>query len=110
MVKTSVKFERNLNKTVGGVVYTRYPLSTFIVEMPENDSVKIATINSVKNYLRIKSKPLAHLQSMIKTYEKFHKNQNKTLRGVAHTTYPCPFTFTVKIPDIITNIKYKVKL
>ena len=27
MVKTSVKFKKNRNKTVGGVAHTRYPLS-----------------------------------------------------------------------------------
>ena len=32
---THVKFQNNQHKTIGGVVHTRYPLSTLIVIMPD---------------------------------------------------------------------------
>ena len=38
MAKTSVKFQRNRHKTVGGVAHTRYPLSIhFDSKTPKND-------------------------------------------------------------------------
>ena len=88
MVKTSVKFQKNLNITVGGVACTRYPLSIHFhcQNVRKNDQVQIANKVSKIN-LRIISKSHAHLQSMVKTYVKFQNYRNKTIGGVAYTRY-----------------------
>ena len=76
MVRTSVQFEKNQNKTEGGVCTqgTQYTF-TFIVKMPEkrlsSNCEKVSKIN-----LRIISKAHAYLQSIIKTSVKFQKNLN----------------------------------
>ena len=88
MTKTSVKFQKNMYKTVGGVASTRYPLSIHIVI---DNARKIAKSNlrkSDKNNLMIISKPHAYLLTMTKTPVKFQKNLYKTLGGVAPTRYP----------------------
>ena len=63
------------NKTVGEVWECTF---TFVVKMPEKQ-LSSNCEKSVKINLRIISKPHAHLQSMIKTFVKFHKNQKKTI-------------------------------
>ena len=94
MVKTSVKFQKNRNITVGGVPCTRYPLSIHFhcvnVEIMSKFKLrkKVLKIN-----LRIISKSHAHLQSMIKTSVKFQKNLNITVGGVACTKYPLSIHF-----------------
>ena len=50
-----------------------------------------------KNKVRIVSKPLAYLNSMVNTYVNFQKNLKKTVGRVVHTMY-CPLTFIVKLP------------
>ena len=42
----------------------------------------------IQNNGRITPKPDAHLQTMTKTPAKFQKDQLKTVRGVASTSYP----------------------
>ena len=88
MVKSSVKFQKNRNKTVGGVAHTRYPLS---IQFHCQNAKKMTKFNLrkkvIKFNLRIIAKPHAHLQSMIKISVKFQKNWNKT-GGVAHRRYP----------------------
>ena len=81
MVTTSVKFQGNRNKTVGGVAHTRYPLPIhFHCENARKMAKKVTQIS-----LRIISKPHAYLQSMVTTSVKFQENRNKTVGGVAHT-------------------------
>ena len=93
MVKTSVKFQKNQNKTVGGVVHTRHPLSIHFHCQNTRQTTKFKLQKSVKINLRIISKPHAHLQSMVKTSGKFQNNRNKTVGGVAHTRYLLPIHF-----------------
>ena len=86
MVKTSVKFQENRNKTVGGVAHTRYPLP---IHFHCENARKMAKFKLKKKVtkisLRIISKPHAYLQSMVTTSVKFQENRNKTVGGVAHT-------------------------
>ena len=84
MVKTSVKFQKNQNKTVEGVAHTKYILH--LSKYLKNDYVQVSK-KVTKINLRIISKPHAYLQTMVKTSVKFQKNQNKTVVGVAHTKY-----------------------
>ena len=85
MVKEYVKFQKNRNKTAGGVAHTRYLLS---IQFHYQNARKMSNCEkSVKINLRNISKPHAHLQSMMKTSVKFQKNLNKTVGGVAHTRY-----------------------
>ena len=82
MYKSLVKFQRNRQKTAGGVGHTRYPLSIHF----DSKNVQIAE-KVTKNNLRIISKLHAYLQTMTKTSVKFRKNRHKTVGGVAHTRY-----------------------
>ena len=110
MMKTSVKFQNNRNKTVGGVAHTRYPLSIHFhyQNARKNDKVQIAKIVSNIN-LRIISKPYAHLQSMMKTSVKFQKNWNKTVGGVVHTRYPLSIHFHYQNARKMTKFKLQKK-
>ena len=94
MIKTSVKFQKNLNITVGGVACTRYPLSIHFhcQNARKNDYVQIAK-KVLKINLRIISKSHSYLQSMVKTSVKFQKNLNITVGGVACTRYPLSIHF-----------------
>ena len=96
MMKTSIKFQNNRNKIIGEKEELRIQCTlcqfTITIKMPEKrlsfNCEKVSKIN-----LRIISKPLAHLQSMMKTSVKFQKNRNKTVGGVAHTMYPLSIHF-----------------
>ena len=116
MVKTSVKFQMNRNKTVGGVVHTRYPQSNHFQYLNARKMTKFKLRKKCQINLRIISKPHAHLQSMMKTSVRFQMNRNKTVGAVAHTRYPlyihfqyqnarkiqgthCLFTFNIKTPE-----------
>ena len=94
MVKISLKFQRNLNKTVGGVAHTRYPLSIQLHCQNARKTTKFKLQKNVsKIILRIISKQHAHLQSMVKISVKFQRNRNKTVGGVAHTKYRLSIQF-----------------
>ena len=49
MMKTSVKFQNNRNKTVGGVAHTRYPLSIHFHYQNARKMTKFILQKSVKN-------------------------------------------------------------
>ena len=86
MVTTSVKFQENRNKTVGGVAHTRYPLPIHFHCENARKMAKFKLLKKVtKINLRIISKPHAYLQSMVITSVKFQENRNETVGGVAHT-------------------------
>ena len=80
MVKTSVKFQKNMNINVGGVACTRYPLSIHFhcQNVEKMTKFKLQRKESKIN-LRIISKSHAHFQSMVKKYVKFQKNINLTV-------------------------------
>ena len=88
IMKTSVKFQKNRIKTVGGVAHTKYPLSK---KGSSNCKKKVLKIK-----LRIISKLHAHLQTMVKTYVHFQKNRIKTVGGVVHTRYTLSIHFHCK--------------
>ena len=94
MVKTSVKFQKNMNITVGGVACTRYPLSIHFhcQNIRKMTKFKLQRKESKIN-LRIKSKSHAHFHSMVKTSLKFQKNRNKTVGEVACTKYSLSIHF-----------------
>ena len=88
MIKTSIKLQKNQNKTVGGLACSRFPPSIHFHCQNVQKMTKLKLQKKVsKINLRIISKSHAHLQSMVKTYEKFQKNRNKTVGGVACTWY-----------------------
>ena len=94
MVKTSVKFQKNPNITVGEVVCTRDPLSIHFhcVNAEKVSKLKLRKkVSKIK--LRIISKPHANLQSMVKTSVKYQKNLIITVGGVACTRYPLSIHF-----------------
>ena len=110
MMKTSVKFQNNRNKTVGGVAHTRYPLSIHFHYQNARKMTKFKLQKKVsKINLRIISKPHAHLQSMMKTSVKFQKNWNKTVGGVAHTRYPLSIHFHYQNARKMTKFKLRKK-
>ena len=70
--KTTVKFQKNQNKTVGGVAHTRYPLSIHFHCQNDRKMTKFKLRTKViKINLSIISKPHAYLQSLVRTYVKF---------------------------------------
>ena len=83
MTKTSVKFQKNRHKTVGGVAHTRYPVS---INFDSKNARKMPKLNCRKSDLQI----------MTKTSVKFQKNRHKTVGGVAHTRYPVSINFDSK--------------
>ena len=110
MMKTSVKFQNNRNKTVGGVAHTRYPLSIHFHYQNARKMTKIKLQKKVsKINLRIISKPHAHLQSMMKTSVKFQKNWNKAVGEVAHTRYPLSIHFHYQNARKMTKFKLRKK-
>ena len=90
MVKTSEKFQKNWNKTVG-VAHIRYPLSIHFhcQNARKMTKFKLQNQSRSKNNLKIIYKPHAHLQSMVKTSVTFQKNRNKTvvLKSCAHKVH-----------------------
>ena len=62
---------------MGGVALTKHTL--IACEMPQN-----YLVYKIKKNLddKLMSKPHAHLQSMNKTFAKFHKDRNKIVGGV----------------------------
>ena len=110
MIKTSVKLQKNLNITVGGVACTRYPLSIHFhcQNVRKNDYVQIAK-TVLKINLRIISKSNAYLQSMVKTSVKFQKNLNITVGGVACTRYPLFIHFHCQ-SEKMTKLKVQKKV
>ena len=99
--KTPVKIQKDRHKTVGGVAHTRYPLS---IHFDSTDKVQNAD-KVTEIILRIRSKPLAYLQTMTKIPVKFQKNPHKTVGGVAHTRYP----LSIPVYSIRTwKIKFKM--
>ena len=90
MFKISVKFQKNRNKTVGGIA----PLSIHFHCQNARKMTKFQLQKKViKIDLTIISEPHAYLQSMIKTFVKFQKNRNETVGEVAHTKYPLSIDF-----------------
>ena len=82
MAKTSVKFQNDWPKTVGGVALTRYPLTTRVLgkkRLTKRKKLK-------KKNLRLMSKQYAHLLAMAKTSVKFQNDWPKTAVGVALTS------------------------
>ena len=65
-----------------GVAHTKYPLSIHIHCQNAWKRTKLNLRKSVKINLRIISKPYAHIQGMVKTSVKFHKNRNNTVAEV----------------------------
>ena len=65
--KTFAKFQKDLNKIVGEVALTKYPLNTSMTKF---------TSCKKKNLM---SKPHAHLQLMYKTSAKFQKDLTQTV-------------------------------
>ena len=99
MTKTSVKFQRNRHKTVGGVTHTRCPLSIhFVSKIPEK-WLSSTCAKSKKNNLKVISKPHAYLQTMTKASAKFQMNQLKAVGGDAHTRYILSIHFDSKMPE-----------
>ena len=65
-------------------MFTRYPESYALVD-DERKKTKFKLRKSYKNYLRIKAKCHAHLQTVTKAPVKFDKNPNKIVGKVAFT-------------------------
>ena len=69
IIKTSVKFQKNQNKIVGGVAHTRYPLSIHFLCQNDRKMTKFKLQTKViKINLSIISKPHAYLQSLVNTF------------------------------------------
>ena len=64
----------------------------------------------IKIKLRIICKSYAYLQSIIKTFVKFQKNQNKIVGGVAHTRYPLSIHFHCQNDRKMTKFKLQTKV
>ena len=64
----------------------------------------------IKIKLRIICKYYAYLQSIIKTFVKFQKNQNKIVGGVAHTRYPVSIHFHCQNDRKMTKFKLRTKV
>ena len=84
MAKTSVKFQNDWPKTVGGVALTRHPLTIRVLGKKTTKLTKRKKLK-IKN-LRIMSKQYAHLHAMAKTSVKFQNDWPKTVGGVALTS------------------------
>ena len=80
ILKTTVKFQKDSPKTVGGVADTRYILHIHICSIRAAKKV-------IKNNFRILKKQYAYLQTILKTSVKFQKDSPKTVGGVADTRY-----------------------
>ena len=65
--KTSVKFQNDWPKTVGGVALTRHPLTIRVLGINKAKKVE-------KKNLRIMNKQYAHLHTMAKTSVKFQSD------------------------------------
>ena len=61
MTKTSVKFQKNRHKTVGGVAHTRYPLPIHFDSKNVKKRLSSTCGKSDKKNLRTISKPHAYL-------------------------------------------------
>ena len=83
MAKTSVKFQNDWPKTVGGVALTRHLLT--IRGLGKNWVNKAEKVK--KKNLRIMSKQYAYLYTMAKTSVKFQNDWPKTVGGVALTRH-----------------------
>ena len=71
MGKTSVKFQNDWPKTVGGVALTRHPLT---IRVLGKNWLSLQSGKSWKKSLRIMSKQYAHLHTMAKTSVKFQND------------------------------------
>ena len=110
IIKTTVKFQKNQNETVGEVAHTRYPLSIHFHCLNDRKMTKFKLRAKVKkNNLSIISKPHAYLQSLVKTSAKFQKNQNETVGAVAHTRYPLSIRFHCQNARKMTKFKLQKK-
>ena len=87
ILKTPVKFQKDLPKTVGGVADTRYILHIHICSIRARKMSKLKMGKSDKNNFRILKKQYAYLQTILKTPVKFQKDLPKTVGGVADTRY-----------------------
>ena len=113
MVKTSVKFQKNRNKTVGGVALIRYPLSIHFYYQNAQQMTKFKLRKkSEKINLRSISKPHAHLQSMVKTSVKFQKYPKKLEEELRTQDTHCLFTYIIKYPKkkLSSNCEKRVKI
>ena len=68
MAETSVKFQNDWPKTVGGVALTRHPLTIRVLGKKLTKLTKRKKLKKKKN-LRIMSKQYAYLHAMAKTSE-----------------------------------------
>ena len=84
ILKTTVKFQKDSPKTVGGVADTRYILHIHICSIRAR---KMSKLKCKKNNFRILRKQYAYLQTILKTTVKFQKDSPKTVGGVADTRY-----------------------
>ena len=83
MAKTSVKFQYDWPKTVGGVALTRHPLT---IRVLGKKTTKLTKRKKLEKNHRIMSKQYAHLHAMAKTSVKFQNDWQKTVGGVALTS------------------------
>ena len=82
MVKTSVEFQKNRNKSSRSCAHKEPTVHCFLlpkIKCPKMTKFKVRKKRVSKINLRIISKPYAHLT--VKTYVKFLKNRNKTVVG-----------------------------
>ena len=88
ILKTTVKFQKDSPKTVGGVADTRYILHIHICSIRAQKISKLKNAKKViKNNFRILKKQYAYLQTILKLSVKFQKDSPKTVGGVADTRY-----------------------
>ena len=85
MAKTSVKFQNDWPKTVGGLALTRHPLT---IRVLGKKTTKLTKQKKLKKNLRTMSKQYAHLHTMAKTSVKFQNDWPKTVGGLALTRHP----------------------
>ena len=90
MAKTSVKFQNDWQKTVGGVALTSRLLTNGRVTARLYCTCVLTQVRQKvkKKNLRIMSKQYAHLHTMAKTSVKFQNDWPKTVGGVALTRHP----------------------
>ena len=82
MVKTSVKFYKNLNITVGEVACTNYSLSfTFIIKMSEKKSVK----KLLEDYIKTTCTSSKHGQDICKVSKESEYNCRRSCLHKVHT-------------------------
>ena len=102
MAKTSVKFQNDWPKTVGGVALTRHPLT---IRVLGKNSLKLTKQKKLKKKnLRIMSKQYARLHTMAKTSVKFQNDWPKNVGGAALTRHP------LSIVDERTNGRVTARL